>query len=77
MSQEKVNKYKEQKANRKQILKKEKRNRMLAKIGAGICGLAIVGLFGFSIWSSAVNKPQDAAINPTAIEEYLQELQTQ
>lgn len=77
MSQEKVNKYKEQKANRKQILKKEKRNRMLAKIGACICGLAIVGLFGYSVWSSAVNKPQSATINPMAIEEYMQSVQSQ
>ena len=42
MSQEKVNRYKEEKANRKEILAKEKRHKRLMKICAGVIVLALV-----------------------------------
>ncbi len=53
MSQEKVNKYKEQKANRKEILAKEKRNKKLSKIAwisaAVIIVVGIVTALGIEI----------------------------
>ncbi|MEI3525699.1 MAG: hypothetical protein V8Q27_05865 [Eubacteriales bacterium] len=42
MSQEKVDRYKEQKANRKQIMAKEKREKFLVKLCAGLVALALV-----------------------------------
>ena len=48
MSQAKVDKYKQEKANRKQILAKEKRNRALTKAGLTIVGLALVAWIGIS-----------------------------
>ena len=41
MSQEKVNRYKEEKANRKEILAKEKRKQALTKVCAGVIALAL------------------------------------
>lgn len=73
MSQEKVNKYKEEKANRKQIMKKEKRNRMIGRIiGAVIC-LAIVGWLGYSIYDSTTEKvaSSQTEVNLTAVTDYL------
>ena len=48
MSQAKVDKYKQEKANRKQILAKEKRNRALTKAGLTVLGLALVAWIGIS-----------------------------
>ena len=42
MSQEKVDRYKEQKANRKQIMAREKREKFLVKLCAGLVALALV-----------------------------------
>lgn len=53
MSVEKVNKYKEEKANRKEILAKqkkaEKRNKTIAAVAAAVVVLAIVGAIGVTI----------------------------
>lgn len=49
MSQEKVDKYKEAKKNRKQIAKKEKREKILAILGG--CFLVVL-LGGYLIWST-------------------------
>ena len=48
MSQAKVDKYKQDKANRKKIMKKEKRQRVLRILLASIVGIAIAG---FLVWS--------------------------
>ena len=48
MSQAKVDKYKQEKANRKKIMKKEKRQHVLRVILACIIGLALVG---FLVWT--------------------------
>ncbi|MGL6198620.1 MAG: hypothetical protein ACRC3H_06760 [Lachnospiraceae bacterium] len=76
MSQEKVDKYKEQKANRKKIIKKEKRMRVLRNCVAAVIGLAVIGWIGYS----AVGKYQDAQprevaeVDFTAVSEYIQSL---
>ena len=47
MSQAKVDKYKEYKANRKEILAKERRKKKLAKIGGWVvCALIVAGIAG-------------------------------
>ena len=48
MSQAKVDRYKEQKAHRKEIMKKEKRQKMLWKIGGGVAGLVLAGWICYS-----------------------------
>lgn len=76
MSQEKVDKYKEQKANRKKIIKKERRMRVLRNSVAAVIGLAVIGWIGYS----AVGKYQDAQprevaeVDYTAVSEYIQSL---
>ena len=71
MSQEKVNKYKEEKANRKEILAKEKRKNRMIKIGAGIVALALVGWLGYSVYDMAT-RPDTSAIeiDASALDEY-------
>lgn len=76
MSQEKVNKYKEQKANRKQIIKKEKRKRVIGRIiGAVVC-LAIVGWIGFSIYDSTSKSiaSSQTEVDFTAVDDYFSAL---
>ena len=47
MSQEKVNRYKEYKAHRKEILAKEKRKKLIARItGWTLLALVVVGIAG-------------------------------
>lgn len=43
MSLEKVNKYKEEKKHRREILEKEKRQKRLYRIGGWVAGLVVVG----------------------------------
>ena len=76
MSQEKVDRYKEQKAHRKEIMAREKRQKFLVKLCAGLVALALVCWLGYSIYDSA-NKPDtsDVAITTTAIDDYVNSLQ--
>lgn len=78
MSQEKVNKYKEEKANRKAILKKEKRNRMIGRIVGSVIGLALVGWIGFSIYDKVVTGMETAQteVKLDAVSNYLTGLNT-
>ena len=76
MSQEKVDRYKEQKANRKQIMARQKREKFLVKLCAGVIALALVCWLGYSIYDTA-NKPDtsDVAITTTALDDYVNGLQ--
>lgn len=73
MSQEKVNKYKEEKANRHKIMKREKRNRIIGRIVGIVIGLAIVGWIGYSIYDRAATKIAAAQteVNLSAVDDYL------
>lgn len=51
MSQAKVDKYKQEKAKRKQTLKKEKMQRVLRRCAAGIVAIALVAGFGYSAYN--------------------------
>jgi hypothetical protein len=73
MSQEKVNKYKQEKANRKQILKKQKRNRMITKVVGSIVCLAIVGWIGYSAYDSTAKKiaSSQTEVDLSSLQNYL------
>ncbi|MDO4519028.1 MAG: hypothetical protein Q4B47_01835 [Eubacteriales bacterium] len=80
MSQKKVDIYKEQKKNRKSIIKKEKRMLMLEKlIGLVVC-LAVVVWLGFSIHGKmTANQPvevKETTINTEALTDYVNGIQT-
>jgi len=76
MSQEKVNRYKEEKANRKAILRKERIKSMVRKIILLVLSVALVGWVGFSAyytWEN--NRPRDmVTVNYDSITGYLQSL---
>ena len=76
MSQEKVNKYKEEKANRKEIMKQEKMKHMIRRCVVGVCGLALIGWLGYSAFNVyEANQPKESVlVNYDAITEYQSEL---
>ena len=78
MSQEKVNRYKEEKANRKEILAKEKRKRTQVKICAGVIALLLVCWVGYSVYDVAT-RPDSSAVelDVTALDEYLSSMNTE
>lgn len=62
MSQEKVDRYKKEKANRKQSVKKEKTRIILRQCAVGVIGLALIGWIGFSAYSTYESrKPKEEA----------------
>ena len=73
MSQEKVDRYKEAKLNRKETMKKEKRNRMAWRIGSCAVLVALlcwIGVSGVNAYQN--NKALDTVYaNTDAITEYL------
>ena len=76
MSQEKVDRYKQEKANRKKNVKKEKVQNALRKFAVGIVGLAMVGWIGYSAYGTyEARKPkQEAHIDYTALTDLQSEL---
>ena len=76
MSQAKVDQYKKEKANRKETMAKEKRQKMLMKIGASVVLVVLVGWIGIStadfIYES---RPQETFyVQTTEIDNYLNSL---
>ncbi len=72
MSQEKVNRYKEEKANRKAIQAKEKRKKMIAKAVGGVIALGLVCWIGYSVYDMA-NKPDTTPVevDASALDDYI------
>ena len=72
MSQEKVAKYKEEKANRKEIIKKQKKARMLRNTIACVVLAAVVGWVGYSAVAFYIaNLPRpEVEVNYSAISNY-------
>lgn len=72
MSQEKVERYKEQKANRKEIMKKEKRARIFRNSLAVVMLVAVVGWIGYSAVDFYIdNLPrEEVAVDYSAISNY-------
>ncbi len=78
MSQEKVNKYKEAKANRKEIMKKEKQQKTVRRTIVSVCAVALAAWLGYSaINMYQESQPKDSVeVNYDAVTEYQQELTT-
>ena len=76
MSQEKVARYKEAKANRKETIKKEKRQKMLrTTVATAIC-VAVLGWVGYSaVEYYQANKQREAVeVDYSAVNDYLEQL---
>lgn len=78
MSQEKVDRYKEQKANRAKIQKKEKRVLFLEKAALGVVCLVAVGWIGYSAYGVATRTGEETEketvtteMDVNALNEYL------
>ena len=74
MSQEKVARYKNEKANRKATMKKEKRARFMRNCVAGVVVAALVGWIGYSTVNMHENNKtrQIAEVDYSEIQSYLQ-----
>ena len=77
MSQAKVDAYKEAKANRKEIMKKEKRGKILRTGIASLLVIALLGWVGISLSNNIIEqqKSETVSINYDAITNYLNSLE--
>lgn len=76
MSQEKVDRYKKEKANRKQIMRKQKIMSYVRKVVLGIVALALVGWLGYSAWQMYDSGKERivAEVNYDSINDYVNSL---
>lgn len=76
MSQQKVDRYKQEKANRAKIMKKAKRMSILRRCGFTVVGLALVGWIGVSAYQLYEEKqPRNSVeVNYDAISNYMSSL---
>ena len=76
MSQEKVNKYKVEKANRKETMKKERRASFVRNIVASVVLVAAVGWVGYSGVTYIIDKQPrpEVSVDYTALDEYSKSL---
>lgn len=75
MSQQKVDRYKEEKANRKKIMQQKKMKALLMKIGAAVIAVAIVGWLGYSVYAKrAAEAPRtEVSVDTQAISDFMSE----
>lgn len=76
MSQEKVDRYKEEKSNRQKLMKKEKLVRRLEYTAAALVAAAMVVWVGYSFYAKATTaeEPTSYQMDCTSISEYLNSL---
>lgn len=76
MSQQKVDKYKQDKANRSQIIKKQKRSVRIEIMAAVVVMVGLVGWFGWSYYNRVEESrpPAEYPIDISGIEEYVTDL---
>lgn len=76
MSQEKVDRYKAEKANRKQAMKKEKAANALRKCIVTVCGLLLVAWIGYSAYDiyDSGKEPQKVQINYQSFDTFAQDI---
>ncbi|MBU3876956.1 hypothetical protein HGO97_014180 [Faecalicatena sp. AGMB00832] len=76
MSQEKVERYKQEKANRKKIIKKQRIMSVVRKTVLTLAALALVGWLGFSAYKTHESKQERpvAEVNYDAVNNYLNSL---
>lgn len=80
MSQAKVDRYKEEKANRKQTMKKEKAKRIITTACTSVVCLVVVGWIGYSAYGyfrsdEATKTVSRTEVNMDALNDYLNTLQ--
>ena len=73
-SQEKVNRYKEEKANRKQLMEKQKKQKALRKVAGIVIAVVLIGWVGYSaVDAYQESRPRDVVeVDYTVVDEYLQ-----
>ena len=83
MSQAKVDRYKEDKRNRDKIIKKQKREWMLTKLGLSAVGLVMVAWIGVSVYNGITTDTTEEtveraaySVDTTALNDYLIDLST-
>lgn len=76
MSQEKVDRYKKDKANRKQMMKKQRMINVVRKTVLSLAALALVGWLGYSAYDTYTSNQERevASVNYDAVDNYLQSL---
>lgn len=76
MSQEKVDRYKQEKANRKNIIKKQRVMNVVRKAVLTLAALALVGWLGYSAYDtySSNQEREVATVNYDALTTYISEL---
>lgn len=79
MSQEKVELYKKEKANRKQTMKKDKAKSIAARTAGVIVCIALIGWIGYSGYSKweATRPAKTTTVSTDALSGYLDELSTE
>ena len=76
MSQEKVTKYKEAKANRKETMKKQKQAKMLRNTVMAVVAVAVLGWVGYSaVDYYQKNQPRESVeVDYSAVDDYLESI---
>lgn len=76
MSQEKVDRYKKEKANRRQIIRKQRMMNVVRKCVLTVAALVLVGWLGYSAYDTytANQEREVASVNYDAVNTYLQNL---
>ena len=76
MSQKKVDQYKQEKAHRKEIMRKQKLMHTVRGVVMGVVALALVGWLGFSAYDTYMNNQprEEVEVDYTSFDSYLQEL---
>ena len=76
MSQAKVDRYKKEKANRKQIMRKQKMMNFARKAVLSLAALALIGWLGYSAWDMYESGKERvvAEVNYDAVTDYLNSL---
>ena len=78
MSQEKVDRYKEEKKNRQKLIKKQKIQSAMYKTAGVLVAAVLVGWIGYSVYdgitSSQAAESKTYSVDTTAVDEYLNEM---
>ena len=78
MSQEKVDRYKEEKKNRKKIMKKQRFQSVIFKTAGVLVAVVLVGWVGYSAYdaiaSAAAGDSKTYSMDTTVVDEYLNEM---
>lgn len=81
MSQKKVDQYKKEKANRKQIMKREKIKRRVVTVCSTVVCAAVIGWVGYSAFGyfhkQEEKAPKQTEVDLTAISDYMSSLSSE